>query len=275
MGRSEDKQWMPDEVDPTGPNLARVYNAIGGGTHTFGADREMANQLLTVQPELAYWVRTNRAFLARSARFVFESGIRQVLDVGAGLLAPGSVHDIAAQVAPDARVLYLDLDPVVVAQANEILRDQPLVSAFRGDLRNPAEVVRLATEAGLDFTRPVAILLVAVLHFVQDSDDPEGILARLRDAVPAGSYVVISHASRPPQLTDAGVRAEKDYSERTAPVALRTREQVERLFEGWDLLEPGLVQPPFWRPEPEDLVEPADVERAKGTPAWVGVAIKR
>lgn len=275
MGLPEEKPWMPDDGDTSEPNLARVYNALGGGTHTFGADREMANRLLTVEPELAYWVRSNRAFLARSARFVFESGIRQVLDVGAGLLAPGSVHQVAAQVAPDAQVVYLDLDPVVVAQANDILRGQPRVVAVRGDLREPAEMLRVATGAGLDLTRPVAILLVAVLHFVQDSDDPVGILARLRDAVPAGSYVVVSHASPPPTLTPGGDQAKKEYSERTAPVALRTREQVERLLAGWELLEPGLVQPSFWRPEPDELTEPAEIERAKGTPAWVGVAVKR
>ncbi|MFK3983442.1 SAM-dependent methyltransferase [Micromonospora sp. NPDC050397] len=274
MGLPDEKPWMPDDGNTNGPNLARVYNALGGGTHTFGADREMANRLLAVEPELAYWVRSNRAFLARSARFVFGSGIRQVLDVGAGLLAPGSVHELAAQVAPDAQVVYLDLDPVVVAQANDILRGQPRVVAARGDLREPAEMLRVAVDAGLDLTRPVAILLVAVLHFVQDSDDPVGILARLRDAVPAGSYLVVSHASPPPTATPAGDQAKKEYSERTAPVALRTREQVERLFAGWELLEPGLVQPAFWRPEPEDLAEPADVERAKGTPAWVGVAVK-
>jgi hypothetical protein len=275
MGLPEEKPWMPDEVDPDGPNLARVYNALGGGVHTFGPDREMANRLLTVQPEVAYWVRANRAFLARSARFVFEAGVRQVLDVGAGLLAPGSVHEIAGQVAPDARVLYLDLDPVVVAQANDVLRDQAQVSALRGDLRDPAEVVRLASTAGLDFTQPVAILLVAVLHFVQESDDPRKILGHLRDAVPSGSYMVISHASPPPQPTADGSRATKEYSERTAPLALRSREQIERLFDGWELMEPGLAQPPFWRPEPDGLTEPAELERAKGIPAWVGVAVKR
>ncbi|MFI6761781.1 SAM-dependent methyltransferase [Micromonospora sp. NPDC050417] len=275
MELPEERPWTPEEGDPSGPNLARVYNALGGGTHTFGADREMANRLLAVQPEVAYWVRTNREFLARSARFLFETGLRQVLDVGAGLLAPGSVHEVAAAVAPDARVVYLDLDPVVVAQANDVLRDRPRVTALRGDLRDPAEVLRLAVEGGLDLARPVAILLVAVLHFVQDAEDPGDILARLRDAVPTGSYVVISHASPPPQNSAEGVQAKKEYSERTAPVVLRTREQVERLFAGWELLEPGIVQPSFWRPESDELVEPAEIERAKGTPAWVGVAIKR
>jgi len=231
------------------PNPARVYDYLLGGKDHFPADRAAAEHLLALVPEARAGARENRAFLGRAVRYLtLEAGIRQFLDVGTGIPSQGNVHEVAQAVAPDARVAYVDNDPVVHVHANALLA-QPTTTAILADLREPKRIVQdpKAREL-LDFTEPVAVLLVAVLHFVEDHDDPAGAVACLRDAMPAGSYLVISHATgdfRP----EVAAEVTAVYERAAAPLVLRSRAQVASFFKGFELLPPGLVQPAAWRPD--------------------------
>jgi SAM-dependent methyltransferase len=236
----------------------------------------MAEQLLSASPEAAYWAWANRQFLGRAVRYTLAAGVRQVLDIGCGLPATmGSVHEIAWSAAPDTRVAYVDSDPTVVAGTQAMLRGRSGVAAVCADLHDPDMIVgHREVAAVLDWSQPMVVLLVAVLHFVSDEDDPAGVVARLRDAVAPGSHVVISHASRPPGMTAEQEAAAVAYSERTAVLTLRSREQVEALFAGWRLVSPGVVRPAHWRPVAGELDDPDEAARAARIPGWVGVAVK-
>ncbi|GAA4714889.1 SAM-dependent methyltransferase [Phytohabitans rumicis] len=259
------------------PVPSRVYAALLGDAHTFAPDRAMAADLLAAEPEARYWARANRAFLGRAVRYALDAGARQILDIGCGLPATrGSLHEIAWRVDSRTRIGYVDIDPVAVAHARQLLEEHNRVVAVVGDLRDPDTVVGHPELAALlDWTQPIAVILGAVLHFVSNSDDPTSILARLRDSVPDGSWLVISHASAPSAMTPEQVRAVREYSERTAPLTLRSRQQVTELLDVWgEVVEPGVCGVAFWRPEPGELDGPAEVERAARIPGWAGVAVK-
>ena len=246
---SED--WIA-QLNPGVPNPARMYDYYLGGKDNFPADREAADQALAIAPPTRDMARENRAFLRRVVRFLAgEVGIRQFLDVGAGLPTQGNVHEVAQAIAPDARVLYADNDPVVVAHARALLADAN-TAAIQADLRDPGAILgHPEVQALIDFRKPVAILLLAVLHFVKDAEDPAGIVARLRDAVPAGSYLAISHATAetPNPQPDVAAKVVSVYQRSTASLVLRTRAELEPFFEGFDLVDPGLVQVQEWRPD--------------------------
>lgn len=271
------ERWAPADLDMGRPNPARVYDWLLGGAHNFQADRELGERLLALQPDARVWAAANRTFMRRAVEYVLDSGVRQVLDIGAGIPAVGAVHEIAEKRAPDARVVYVDRDPVAVAvaQAQHLLWDNPSVTAVRGDLRRIEGVLgHRDVRAALDFSQPVAVLLVAVLHFIPDADDPTAILGRLRDAVAPGSVLVISHASVPQNMTPAQVRAAREYSEQAAPLTLRPRAQVRELFDGWRLVEPGVCGVAFWRPGYAGPGHDVDPHQAASIPGWVGVAVK-
>ncbi len=248
---------LPAGIDASTPNPARIYDTLLDGKDNFPADRTAAHAILNVAPQARQGARENRAFLQRAVRFLAqEAGIRQFLDIGTGLPTQGNVHQVAQQVAPDARVAYVDHDPVVHVHANALLANHTTTIAVLADLRDPevilghSEVRRL-----LDLTRPVAVLLVAVLHFLRDEEDPAGIVARLREAMAPGSYLVISHATADfhPQ---AGAKVTKVYQQASAPLVLRSRSQIGRFFDGFDLVAPGLVEPASWRPDGEGPPSP-------------------
>jgi hypothetical protein len=265
-GCPERPAWVPAGVDPARPLSARLYDYLLGGSHHLPADRELAERLLAARPDLAARARSNRAFLRRAVRFLAGRGIRQFLDLGSGLPTAGNVHEIAQAVEPRSRVLYVDIDPVAVAHARALLGNRRRVRVVEGDLRRPREV--LGDPAGdglLDLAEPVAVLLVSVLQFVADTDDPWTVLARLRETVPSGSHLVISH----PVLTGRSLPDDvltETYRLTGTPVALRDVDAVTRFFDGWQLVEPGVVPVPRWRPEP-GTVEP-DVS------FYAGVAVK-
>jgi hypothetical protein len=238
----------PARIDTSRPNPARVYDALLGGKDNFPADRAAAHDILNIAPQARQGARQNRAFLQRAVRHLAgEGGIRQFLDIGTGLPTQGNVHQVAQAVAPDARVLYVDHDPVVHAHANALLANHTTTIAVLGDLREPEAIVA-APEVRrlLDLTRPVAVLLVAVLHFLRDQEDPAGIVTRLRDAMAPGSYLVISHATADFH-PDQGAKVTQVYQQASAPLVLRSRDQIARFFDGFDLVEPGLVEPVAWR----------------------------
>jgi hypothetical protein len=230
--------------DPSVAHQARMYDYLLGGKDNYEADRKAMAAILEVHPDAAFTARANRAFLGRAVRYLAgEAGIRQFLDIGTGIPTAGNTHEAAQAIAPESRVVYVDYDPVVLAHARALL-----ISAAAGateyidaDLRDTATILGRASEL-LDFTRPVAVTLISVLHAIPDSDNPHAIVASLLDALPSGSYLAISHAGSDLYDQDAldsikGIATEKVRQQ----LAARTREQVAQFFDGLDLVEPGII----------------------------------
>jgi hypothetical protein len=241
------------------PNPARIYDYFLGGKDNFPADRDVADQVLDIAPVARDVVEDNRAFLRRVVdHLTREAGVRQFIDLGSGLPTQGNVHEIAQAAAPEARVVYVDNDPMVVAHSRALLAGDNTV-AIHGDLRQPDKILEDPEVRELiDLGRPVALLLLAILHFVPDDEDPFGTVARYVDAVPAGSHLAISHGTRdiperpdlsPEEMADMGAKVEQLYQLTTASLVTRGRVEVERFFDGLELLEPGVVEIQRWRPD--------------------------
>jgi hypothetical protein len=262
--------WIPPGIDTTKANVARVYDYWLGGDHNFQADRDLARTIIALDPNIRNTMRANRAFLGRVVRFLAgQAGIRQFLDIGSGIPTENAVHQVAQDTAPGSRVVYVDNDDVAVAHSRLLLAGHPDAAVIQGDLREPAKILAdPGTQLLIDFTQPVALLLLAVLHFVPDGADPAQILATLRDAVSPGSYLVICHACRDVR-PDTADNATTLYNSRVAAnLRVRTRDEITALFDGFTLAEPGLVWIPEWRP-----ASPADVpENPEQFWALVGVA---
>jgi hypothetical protein len=248
------------------PNPARIYDYFLGGKDNFPADREVAEQVVAIAPVARDIVEDNRAFLRRAVRLLAgEAGIRQFIDLGSGLPTQGNVHEIAQAVAPDARVVYVDNDAMVVTHSRALLAGDN-TAAIEADLRDPDSVMRHPEVRELiDFDQPIALLLMAILHFVPDEEDPYGIVSRFRDALPARSYLALSHGTRdiparpdmsPEAMAEMGAKVERLYQLTTASLVTRTHAQVERFFDGFDLLDPGLVEIQLWRPDEADALLP-------------------
>jgi len=245
-----------------------------GGKDNFPADRAAAAEILAAVPQAAQAARENRAFLGRAVRFLAgEAGIGQFLDIGTGLPTQANVHQVAQRIVPEARVVYVDNDPIVLVHARALLANNTTTTtAVLADLRDPEQLVGdPAVGKLLDFGQPLGLLLVAVLHFLADHDDPAGIVGRLRDGMAPGSFVVISHATADFHPEAAVARVTAVYERAGVPLALRSRDQIARLFEGFELVSPGLVQPAAWRPDPDpDPDDNADGAGAGGFHAGVG-----
>ncbi len=263
--------WRDAGVDPTKPNIARVYDYWLGGHHNLVADRELGEAMATLDPWIPAACKANRAFLGRAVRFLAEQGTRQFLDIGSGIPTAGNVHEIAQSAASDARVVYVDRDAVAVAMGRKLLAGNDRAAIVRADIRDPDAILSdPAVGRLIDFGEPVAIMLVAVLHFVLDADDPHGLIGRLRDIAAPGSYLVLSHATSQDNEALAAA-AERIYNSRTADGQARSRDQITAFFGDWKLAVPGLVYAPQWRPSsPGDV--PDHPERF-----WflAGVASKR
>jgi len=249
--------WVPPGVDTGEANIARVYDWWLGGNHNFRADQDAARAMIAIEPNARGIARANRAFLGRAVRFLAaEAGIDQFLDIGSGIPTNNNVHQVAQDAAPGARVVYADADNIAVAHSRLILEDNPDATVIQADLREPAKILSdPETQLLLDFTRPVAVLLVAVLHFLPDSDNPHQIVATLRDALAPGSYLVVSHACRDTMPAAAAVEAV--YRSRVASKGrARTRAEISGFFDGFTLIDPGLTWMTEWRPDrPEDVPE--------------------
>src|SRR6266508_317816 len=236
-------------IDVERPSQARIYDYLLGGSLNFAADREAARQLIAMVPDVPLLAQANRAFLRRAVRFLVGTGVRQFLDIGSGVPTRGTVHEIAQRIAPESRVAYIDIDPVAVAHSRQILAGNDLATAIQEDARRPEHILRHPEVQGLfDRARPVAVLVVSVLHFIPDSDDPAGIVSRLGDELVSGSYLVLSHVTSDgkPHNT-AGASPDNGRSGMFAMP--RGRAEVERFFAGFDLVEPGLVPVEQWRPD--------------------------
>ncbi|NKE62020.1 hypothetical protein FXN61_36825 [Lentzea sp. PSKA42] len=252
--------WAGPDIDVDKPSPARVYDVHLGGFHNFQVDRDVARKITEVMPELPLILQANRSFLRRAVRHLVEQGITQFLDLGAGIPTVGTVHEIAWRLNPDCRIVYVDVDPVAVAHGRAILQGVDRATAVRGDLRSPEKILDdPQVRELLDFSQPIAILMVAVLHFVPDEDDPAAAIRRYLDAVVPGSYLVISHASlegKTPQRTED---ATEQYRSRVTDFSMRTRAEITDLFTGLELIEPGVVYLTEWHPDPGDET---------GDPAW-------
>jgi hypothetical protein len=266
----ERPEWAPVGIDLDRPSAARVYDFYLGGFHNFAADREMGRQAIQMWPDLPEIMRANRGFLRRAVEFLVGAGVRQFLDLGSGIPTVGNVHEVAQRLAPDTGVVYVDNDPVAVEHSQAILAGDDLTVVVHADMRDPAAVLADPAVRGmLDLGRPVAVLMVAVLHFVPDEDDPAGLVARFREAVPSGSYLALSHATAG-ELADRAAEHRGLYQRTATPMTMRSRDQVEEFFAGWELVEPGVVSLPQWRPEPGT---PAP-ERPERMPGLAGVGRK-
>jgi hypothetical protein len=244
---------LGDGVEPERPSAARVYDYYLGGSHNFAVDRAMAEQAIRILPELPANMRANRAFLRRVVGYLLDQGIRQFLDLGSGIPTVGNVHEVALSGAPDARVVYVDNDPVAVAHSQSILEEVPSATVIQADVTDPAAVLNHSeTVRMLDFSRPIGVLMVAVLHFVPESAGPAELIARYRDAVAPGSFLAISHGTAD-QQGERGPSMEKLYSRSANPLVSRDRATIEGFFAGFDLLAPGVVFVPEWRPDPDAL----------------------
>jgi S-adenosyl methyltransferase len=236
--------------DPNIPNIARVYDCLLGGKDNFAADRQAAARLLEAVPGAAVAARENRAFLGRAVRFLAEeAGIRQFLDIGAGLPSARAVHEIVRGCVPMARVVYADHDPVVIRHVDALIGGALNVAAVQADLRQPCALLAQATMSRrIDLAEPIAILLVAVLHFLDDSDDPWAVVNFLKDQIAPGSYVAISHVTDDHIPAGAAQQARQAYQGASAPGVPRTWGHIARFFGGLDLVSPGLVKVSAWRP---------------------------
>ncbi|WP_406474757.1 SAM-dependent methyltransferase [Streptomyces sp. NBC_01615] len=242
-------------IDTSKPHPARMYDYFLGGKDNYEVDREAAEQFIKVAPEVRDGVRANRRFMHRAVRHVVaEGGIRQILDVGTGLPTEPNVHQIAHAVAPGTRVVYVDNDPIVSAHATALMDGTDgttgaHTSVVLADLRDPRALLdHPEVRKAIDFDRPVALLLVAVVHFLSDAEDPDAIVAALRDALPTGSYLVLSHATGDIH-EDRREDAASVYKKATATLNLRPHDRVQDFFGDFTLVAPGLVQVPDWRPD--------------------------
>jgi O-methyltransferase involved in polyketide biosynthesis len=260
-------------LDVTVPNAARIYDYLLGGKDNFHADRQAAAKVVEVLPGSRAACRANRDFLQRAVRYLTAAGIRQFIDIGSGLPTAGNVHDIAHEADPAARVAYCDYDYVVLGHSRALLTKSPAVTVIGGDLRKPADILTSPGLRGhIDFTQPVAVLLVAVVHFLTDDDHPRQVIRELTAPLPPGSYLALSHVTADHVDATAAATAHDVYAGASAPVTARTHAGITRFFDGLTLVEPGVTDVSAWRPD----IPPAR-PRGQSAPAYIygGIAVKQ
>ncbi len=257
------------KLDTSTAHIARVYDYWLGGKDNFTVDRQVGDKVLDIHPETALSVRANRGFLARAVRYLAaKEGIKQFLDVGTGLPSANNTHEVAQSVAPEARVLYVDNDPIVLVHARALLTSSPEgeTGYLDADMKDP-DAILTGAERMLDFTKPVGIMLVAVLHMLRDEEEPGAIVGRFTDAVPPGSFLVISHLASDVQQDTMAEMGRRLNESMTQQFTMRTRAQVEGFFDGLTLVEPGVALTHEWRPDSSDDAKTPGV-------LWAGVARK-
>jgi hypothetical protein len=248
-----DQGFSIEEIDTSRPHPARMYDYYLGGRDNYEVDREAAQRVIDLFPDIVPMARGNREFMRRAVRYMVNSGIRQIIDIGTGIPTTPNTHQVAHEVSPEVRVAYVDNDPIVAAYAGAHLPGAGNTGFSLGDLRDPESILKNPTISKLiDFGQPVGLMLVAILHFIRDDEDPAGLVAAYRDVLPAGSRLVLSHTTGDFHRLDGDAGEARDvYRDKgaTATLTLRSREQVLGFFDGFELVEPGLVQPPLWRPD--------------------------
>jgi hypothetical protein len=258
----------PPEIDTEVPNSARIWNYWLGGKDNFPVDREAGDDYRAIYPEIVDVARASRRFLTRAVRYLAgQAQVRQFLDIGTGLPTADNTHEVAQRVAPDAKVVYVDNDPVVLAHARALLTTttrQGDTAYIDADLHDPDAILGAAART-LDFTQPIGLMLLGILGHIEDDEEARSIVKRLMDALPPGSYLTICDGTN--DISEAGVEAQRRYNESGAvPYRLRSATQVTAFFEGLEVVEPGVVSCPRWRPDPDDLRRglPAEMDQFAG-----------
>ncbi|TDB86650.1 SAM-dependent methyltransferase [Actinomadura sp. 7K534] len=266
-----DERWPPAEVDLTTPNTARIYDYLLGGKDNYAADREVAEQLIELIPEARLAARENHAFIGRAVRLLACAGVRQFIDIGSKLPARGNVHEVAAEVAPDAAVVFADGDPVVLVHARALLARTPRTAVASCDPLRPETVTRAPeVRALIDFERPVACVLDRVLHFIDDAAEAAAAVRGLHDALPPGSHLVFTHITQDPE-PESGEGVGKVFKPTSGHFWGRSRAEILDIVGCFDLLEPGLTYTPQWRPDPSG----PPVEHPERTFTLAGVGRRR
>ncbi|MGH3886531.1 MAG: SAM-dependent methyltransferase [Pseudonocardiaceae bacterium] len=263
--------WVPDGLDVSLPSAARMYDYLLGGGHNFDADRQLASRVSAAHPGCYDIARLNRAFLRRVVLELIDAGIRQFLDLGSGIPTVGNVHEIAQQAEPEARVVYVDHDPVAVAHSGLILRGNNRAGVVPADLREPGSILTSPTTRRLlDLSQPLGVLMVCVVHFVPDDADPVGLIGQFRDALAPGSYLGLSHLTADSGPVEMNALVEVMRSSRD-PIHPRSKAQITEMFTGFELVAPGVVSVADWRPcSPGDGGNPPERDQV-----LAGVAVKR
>ncbi|MEC4019044.1 SAM-dependent methyltransferase [Streptomyces sp. H27-D2] len=250
-----DQGFSADQIDTSKPHPARMYDYFLGGRDNYEVDRTAAEYVVEAHPEVRPSARANRDFLHRAVRAVVSAGIRQIIDIGTGIPTSPNTHEVAREVAPDVRVAYVDNDPIVATHAGARLTNTANTGFVLADVREPKAILDDPVVRELiDFDQPVGLILGAVLHFIKDEENPAAIVATLAEGLPAGSHLVLTHATGEPHTGGVHDRAaqtdvERVYKNATASLSLRSRAEVQPFFAGFELLEPGLLRVPLWRPD--------------------------
>ncbi|GKQ38193.1 SAM-dependent methyltransferase [Streptomyces sp. A012304] len=261
----------PVEIDTSKPHPARMYDWYLGGKDNYPVDEAMGRQMLALDPRVPVMARVNRAFMHRATRWLAKNGVRQFLDIGTGIPTEPNLHQVAQRIAPDARVVYCDNDPIVLVHAAALLRSTPegVTEYLQADVRDPATIVKEARKV-LDFDRPVALSLIALLHFVPDEDGAHELVDRLLAELPSGSHLVMTHATADFTPQESAAATEK-LKAAGVTLALRSRAEFSRFFDGLDLVEPGVAVVPDWHPE---LGEPVPGQEDGVIPGYGAVGRK-
>jgi len=260
------RQGRAAAFDTSVAHPARVYDYWLGGKDNFAADREAAEQVIAANPQVLPGVRANRKFLGRAVRYLAgEAGIRQFLDIGTGLPTANNTHEIAQGMVPQARVVYVDNDPLVLVHARALLTSHPegATDYIDADVHDPERILREAART-LDFAQPIGLMMLGILGHVPDSDSPRAIVSRLLDPLPSGSYLVIDDGTDTDPVCVEAAQAFNQNPDNASPYHLRTPEQIARFFDGLELVEPGVVSASRWRPAPSAWGEPAEVSDYAG-----------
>src|SRR5690606_11178238 len=267
----ERPDWAPEGIDLERPSAARIYDYALGGLHNFAVDREAARAIFAAMPDLPLLMQANRAFLRRAVQYLVGAGVRQFLDLGSGIPTVGNVHEVAQQIAPETRVMYVDIDPVAASHSRAVLADNDRASVIQNDLRQPEHILtHPEVRKLLDFDQPIGLLLLAVLQFVSPEENPAGIVARYRDALPSGSYLVISQPTRDARSDEGDQVGKLIHLQATEQFYYADRATFATYFTGWELIPPGIVWVPQWHPDSPDDVD----EHPERSMVYVGAGRK-
>ncbi|MGH3374575.1 MAG: SAM-dependent methyltransferase [Actinoallomurus sp.] len=254
-------------IDTSRPSVARMYDYYLGGKDNYRVDREAVEHVAAAMPEIRQLAQENRAFLRRAVRYMARQGIRQFIDIGSGLPTVGNTHEVAQKIVPDAHVVYVDNDPVVLAHGRAILAADENTSVATADMHRPEDVLQHAeTTRLIDFSQPVGVLMIAMVHFLT-LEERSTVMGRLCDALAPGSHLTATHVTTDGKAADAVAQIEAVYATTPTPIYFRDRQEIAAFFDGFELVEPGLVTPDAWRPDPEDP--------APGATKWLYGAVGR
>ncbi|WP_433172499.1 SAM-dependent methyltransferase [Actinoallomurus sp. CA-150999] len=251
--------FVDEQVDPSSlgidtgkPSVARMYDYYLDGKDNYQVDRDAVDRIAQAMPEIRQLARENRAFLRRAVRYMARQGIRQFIDIGSGLPTAGNTHEVAQQIAPDSRVVYVDNDPIVLVHGRALLARDDNTTVATADMREPTSVLEHPNTTKLiDFSKPVGVLLIAMVHFLTEEERPD-VMGALRDALPSGSHITFTHVTRDGQSAAAVDQIESVYATTPTPIYFREHAQIARFFDGYDLVDPGLVTIDAWHPDPAD-----------------------